>query len=136
MNNEQRYNFLVRLFILEMIISLILFFIDLILTLWINNALFLNDIIYILLTTFLISFEFIRIMAMAISETLIIRIKMIDIKFQLAILTSLLIGFGYNILFLVRLFGAACFTPVYSVASTIFICISFVLILIPKHDNN
>ena len=119
-----------------MIISLILFFIDLILTLWINNALFLNDIIYILLTTFLISFEFIRIMAMAISETLIIRIKMIGIKFQLAILTSLLIGFGYNILFLVRLFGAACFTPVYSVASTIFICISFVLILIPKHDNN
>jgi len=135
-NNEQRYNFLVRLFILEMIISLILFFIDLILTLWINNALFLNDIIYILLTTFLISFEFIRIMAMVISETLIIRIKMIGIKFQLAILTSLLIGFGYNILFLVRLFGAACFTPVYSVASTIFICISFVLILIPKHDNN
>jgi len=135
-NNRQRYNFLVRLFILEMIISLILFFIDLILTLWINNALFLNDIIYILLTTFLISFEFIRIMAMAISETLIIRIKMIGIKFQLAILTSLLIGFGYNILFLVRLFGAACFTPVYSVASTIFICISFVLILIPKHDNN
>ena len=136
MNNRQRYNFLVRLFILEMILSLLLFIIDLILTLWINNTLYLNYIVYILITTFLISFEFIRIMSMVISETLIIRIKMIGIKFQLAVLTSLLIGFGYNILFLVRLFGAACFTPVYSVASTIFICISFVLILIPKHDNN
>ena len=100
------------------------------------NTLYLNNSVYISLTTFLISFEFIRIMSMVISLTLIIRIKMIDIKFQLAILTILLIGIGYNILFLVRLFGAACFTPVYSVASTIFICISFVLILIPKHDNN
>ena len=136
MNNKQRYNFLVRLLILEMIISLILFIIDLILTLWINNTFYLNYTVYILLTTFLISFEFIRIMSMVISETLIIRIKMIDIKFQLAIITTLLIGIGFNIIFLVRLFGSACFTPVYSVASTIFICISFVLILIPEHDNN
>jgi len=119
-----------------MIISLILFIIDLILTLWINNTLYLNYIVYILLTTFLISFEFIRIMSMVISETLIMQIKMIGIKFQLAIITTILIGIGYNITFLVRLFGAACFTPVYSVASTIFICISFVLIIIPEQDNN
>ena len=63
-------------------------------------------------------------------------IKQINRKLKSDILSLLLIGIGFNIIFLIRLFGFACFAPVYSFSSMPSIIISFVLINIQEYDNN
>ncbi|MFX1386801.1 MAG: hypothetical protein ACFE9M_06260 [Promethearchaeota archaeon] len=130
------YLYLVRFAFLKLIISLILFLINLILILWINNTIVFNDIIYRGLFIFLSSFEGLRILIMFMCGILTLGIEKIDIKLKVAIITPLLFGIGFNIFFLIRLFGFACFTPVYSFACMIFIIASFVLIIIQEHDNN
>jgi len=73
---------------------------------------------------------------MVTSGIITVRIKQINRKFKAAILSFLLIGIGFNIIFLIRLFGFACFAPVYSFSSMPSIIISFVLINIQEYDNN
>ncbi len=121
---------------LKLIISLISFLLNLILILWINNSITLSKIVYTGLFIFLPWFEFIRIILMVTSGIITVRIKQINRKFKAAILSFLLIGIGFNIIFLIRLFGFACFAPVYSFSSMPSIIISFVLINIQEYDNN
>ena len=121
---------------LKLTISLILFVINLILILWISNKIFLDFQVYIGLTIFLFAFEVIRIMIMFIAGTIILRIKRVDIKFKVIIITMLLVGISFNIIFLIRLFGFACFAPVYSFSILPFISISFVLVIVQEYDNN
>ena len=110
---------------LKLIISLISFLLNLILILWINNSITLSKIVYTGLFIFLPWFEFIRIILMVTSGIITVRIKQINRKFKAAIL-----------IFLIRLFGFACFAPVYSFSSMPSIIISFVLINIQEYDNN
>jgi len=84
---------------------------------------------------FLALFEPIKILIMVISGIIVVRIKIIDRKFKVPIITALLFGIGFNIIFLIRFYGSACFTPVYSFSCMIFIYISFVLIIIQNHEK-
>jgi hypothetical protein len=136
MDNRYGYPYLVKLAFLKLIISFILFIINLVLILWINNAVFLDDTIYRGLFIFLSSFEGLRIMIMLMCGVLTLRVKKMDWKLKVAIIAALLFGIGFNILYLIRLFGFACFTPVYSFLCMVFISFSFVLIIIQDHDNN
>lgn len=136
MYNKQEYKFLVRLFVLMLLISLILFIINLILILWINKSIFLNKMVYLGLSIILFGFEIIRIGIIFISGIIILRFEAINRNYKIIILSILFIAFFFNTLFLIRLFGFACFTPIYSFLCTPFIFISFVLIIIKKHDNN
>ena len=136
MDNRYGYADLVRLAFLKLILSFILFIINLVLILWIDNAIFLDDMIYRGLFIFLSGFEGLRIIIMVMCGVLTLRVKNMDRKLKVAIITALLFGIGFNILYLIRLFGFACFTPVYSFLCMVFICVSFVLIVIQDHDNN
>lgn len=136
MYNKQEYKFLVRLFVLMFLISLILFIINLILILWINKSIFLNEMVYLGLSIILFGFEIIRIGIIFISGIIILRFEAINRNYKIIIISILFIAFFFNTLFLIRLFGFACFTPIYSFLCTPFIFISFVLIIIKKHDNN
>ncbi len=136
MYNKQEYKFLVRLVVLTLIISLILFTINLILILWINKSIFLNEMIYIGLTMFLFGFEVIRITIMFISGKITLRFEGIERNYKITIITVLFIAIVFNTIFLIRLFGFACFAPIYSFLCMPFIFISFILIIIQKHDNN
>lgn len=136
MYNKKEYKFLVRLFVLKLILSLILSIINLILILWINKSIFLIEIVYIGLTMFLLGFEVIRITIMFISELITFRFEGIDRNYKISIMTVLFIAIVLNSFFLIRLFGFACFAPIYSFLCIPFIFISFVLIIIKKHDYN
>lgn len=136
MNTCQRINFLVGLVFLSLIISLILFVINLILFLWVNNTIFLDFQVHIGLIIFLFAFEIIRIMIIFMIGTFTLRIKKIDIRIKVTILTSLFIGVGLNFIFLIRLFGFACFAPVYSFSCLLFVSIPFVLVVVQEYEND
>ena len=135
MNNRKRYNLLVGLVILNVFITIILFIIDLFLISWINQLVSLNQLVLVGFYLFLVLFEPIRISIMFISGIITIRIKTIDRKYKVPIITALLFGIGFNIYFLIRFYGDACFTPVYSFSCMLFIYISFVLIVIQNHEK-
>jgi len=135
MNNRKRYNLLVVLVILNVIITIISFIISLILILWIKQLVSLNQLVLTGLYLFLLIFEPIRTLIMFISGIITLRIKIINRKFKVPIITALLFGIGFNIIFLIRFYGFACFAPVYSFSCMIFIYISFVLIIIQNHEK-
>lgn len=135
MNNRKRYNLLVGLVILNVFITIILFIMDLFLISWINQLVSLNQLVLIGFYLFLVLFEPIRISIMFISGIITIRIKTIDRKYKVPIITALLFGIGFNIYFLIRFYGDACFTPVYSFSCMLFIYIAFVLIVIQNHEK-
>lgn len=135
MNNRKRYNFLAGLVILNVFITIILFIISLLLILRINQIVSLNQLVLIGLYFILILFEPIRTAIMFISGIITLRTKTIDRKFKVPIITALLFGIGFNIIFLIRFYGSACFTPVYSFSCMLFIYISFVLIIIQNHEK-
>ncbi|MFX1501791.1 MAG: hypothetical protein ACFFDH_12580 [Promethearchaeota archaeon] len=136
MYKKQRYTLLVVLVNLNLIISLILILFNLILILWVNNSIVLSKIVYNGLFIFLVWFEFVRTILIITSGILTGRIKYTNRKIKTIILSSLVTGFGFNLWFLIRLFGFACFAPAYSFSCMPFICISYVLIIIKEYDNN
>lgn len=135
MNNRKKHNLLVGLIISNVFLTIIVFIINLLLILWINQLLFLNQIFLTGLYLFLILFEPIRTLIMFISGIITLRIKTINRKFKVPIIAALLFGIGFNIIFLIRFYGFACFAPVYSFSCMIFIYISFVLIIIQNHEK-
>lgn len=134
MNTSKGINFLVGLVFLSLIISSILFVINLILSLWVNDTIFLDFQVYIGLIIVLFIFEIIRIMIMFMIGFFTITIKRIDIKIKVTILVSLIIGIGLNFIFLIRLFGFACFAPVYSFSCLPFVSIPFVFVVVQEYD--
>ncbi len=135
MNNRKRYKLLVGLVILNVLITIISFIISLILISWIKQLISLNQLVLMGLYLFLALFEPIRTLIMFISGIISLRSKIIDRKFKVPIITALLFGIGFNIIFLIRFYGFACFAPVYSFSCMIFIYISFVLIIIQNHEK-
>ena len=135
MNNRKTYNLLVRLVILNVFITIILFIINLFLISCINQLISLNPLVLIGFYLFLTLFEPLKTLIMFISGIIIVRIKTIDRRFKVLIITALLFGIGFNIIFLIRLYGFACFAPAYSFSCMLLIYISFVLIIIQNHEK-
>ena len=72
---------------------------------------------------------------MFISGIITIKTKIIERKFKTIIVIILLFGIGFNVYYLIRILIFACFAPVYNFITMIFIYLSFVLIIIQKHQN-
>ena len=121
---------------INLILSLVLFIINLVLIQWINLSIKFSGIIYTELLLILSSFEIIRTVLMTSSGILTLKIRGINRKIKAIIVPTLLFGIGFNIIFLIRLFGFACFAPVYSFLSLPFICVFIMLIIVQEHDNN
>ncbi|MFX1585501.1 MAG: hypothetical protein ACFFDL_13190 [Promethearchaeota archaeon] len=136
MNNKQKYGFLEILALINIILSIILFLINLLLILWINNHISLNQIVYIVLGIFLLSFEISRLIILLSSGIIFLWIKNIKIFRKASIITSLLIGIIFDALFLIRFLGLACFVPAFSFISMLFIYFASVKIILFKHNNN
>jgi len=135
MINRKKHNLLIGLVILNVFLTIIIFIISLLLISWINQLISLNQLVLTGLYLFLLLFEPIRTLIMFISGIITLRIKIINRKFKVPIITALLFGIGFNIIFLIRFYGFACFAPVYSFSCMIFIYISFVLIIIQNHEK-
>jgi hypothetical protein len=136
LDNRQKYRFLESLALINIILSIILFLINLLLILWINNSISFNQVVYIVLGIFLLSFEIFRLIIMVISEIVFLWIKNIKLFRKASIITSLLIGTIFNTLFLIRFLGLACFVPVFSFISMLFIYFASIKIILFKHNNN
>ena len=126
---------LTQIVVFNVIISLILFMINLLLILGINESLSLNEMVYLLLGICLPMFEIIRLMLMFISGIIALRIKEFSRRYKAAIVSKYVFGILSNLLFLIRLLGFACFVPAFSFSTMIFIYISFAVIIIHKNTS-
>lgn len=136
MELRKRYNLLVGLIILNVLITVTLFIINLLLISWINQLISLDQFVSIGIYLSIIILEPTRVSIMFISGIFTIRIKSIERKFKVIIITTLLFGIGFNIYYIIRFFILVCFAPIFSFLSMLFIYISFVLIIMQNHEND
>ncbi|MFX1487672.1 MAG: hypothetical protein ACFFBI_00875 [Promethearchaeota archaeon] len=134
MNYKEGYKLLTQLVVLNVFISLILFMVNLILILGINESLSLSEQVYILLGICLPMLELIRLILMFFSGIITLRIKEFSRRFKAVLVSKFVFGISGNLIFLIRLLGFACFVPAFSFSTMVFIYISFAVIIIHK-DN-
>ncbi|MFW9864681.1 MAG: hypothetical protein ACFFEN_01155 [Candidatus Thorarchaeota archaeon] len=134
MNYKEGYKLLTQFVVFNVFISLILFMVNLILILGINESLFLSEWVYILLGICLPMLEIIRLMLMFFSGILTLRIKEFSRRYKAVLISKFVFGILGSLIFLIRLLRFACFVPAFSFSTMVFIYISFAVIIIHK-DN-
>lgn len=135
MDRNYKYELILKLIIINIIISILLFLINVILISLINGIISISQDLLFILYALLIGLEFIRIILLLFSVVIILKFEKINIWYKYTILLSLLIGTIINSWFLVRIFGFACFAPSYSFVTMLFIIASYILILFMQYEN-
>lgn len=135
MDRNYKYELILKLIIINIIISILLFLINVILISLINGIISISQDLLFILYALLIGLEFIRIILLLFSVVIILKFEKINIWYKYTILLLLLIGTIINSWFLVRIFGFACFAPSYSFVTMLFIIASYILILFMQYEN-
>ncbi len=126
------YKILKKLVSINIIFLLVLLFMNLILMFWINGHINLSQIVYLPLYILLPFFEIFRSLILLVTAFTTIKINRYQTIYAIIIILNLFTGIIFNTLFLTRLFGYACFTPLLNFLSILFVGLSSIMILIKK----
>jgi len=126
------YKILKKLVSINIIFLLVLLFMNLILMFWISGHINLSQIVYLPLYILLPFFEIFRSLILLMTAFTTIKINRYQTIYTIIIILNLFTGIIFNTLFLTRLFGYACFTPLLNFLSIPFVGLSSIMILIKK----
>jgi len=126
------YKFLKELVYTNIIFVFVLLFINLILMLWINEYINLSQVVYLPLYILLPFFEIFRSLILLITVFITVKINKYQSIYIIIIILNLFTGIIFNCIFLAKLFGYACFTPLLNYLSIPFVILSSIMILIKK----
>jgi len=126
------YKILKKLVSINIIFLLVLLFMNLILMFWISGHINLSQIVYLPLYILLPFFEIFRSLILLITAFTTIKINRYQTIYIIIIILNLFTGIIFSTLFLTRLFGYACFTPLLNFLSIPFVGLSSIMILIKK----
>jgi len=126
------YKILKELVYTNIIFVFVLLFINLILMLWINDYINLSQVVYLSLYILLPFFEIFRSLILLITAFITVKINKYQSTYIIIIILNLFTGIIFNSLFLTKLFGYACFTPLLNYLSIPFVGLSSIMILIKK----
>lgn len=132
MKINYKYKILKELVYTNIIFVFVLLFINLILMLWINEYINLNQVVYLPLYILLPFFEIFRSLILLITVFITVKIDKYQSIYIIIIILNLFTGIIFNCIFLTKLFGYACFTPILNYLSIPFVILSSIMILIKK----
>lgn len=132
MKINYKYKILKELVYTNIIFVFVLLFINLILMLWINEYINLSQVVYLPLYILLPFFEIFRSLILLITVFITVKIDKYQSIYIIVIILNLFIGIIFNGIFLIKLFGYACFTPILNYLSIPFVILSSIMILIKK----
>lgn len=132
MKINYNYKNLKELAYTNIIFVFVLLFINLILMLWINEYINLSQVVYLPLYILLPFFEIFRSLILLITVFITVKINKYQSIYIIIIILNLFTGIIFNCIFLTKLFGYACFTPLLNYFSIPFVILSSIMILIKK----
>jgi predicted nucleic acid-binding protein len=132
MKINYKYKILKELVYTNIIFVFVLLFINLILMLWINEYINLSQVVYLPLYILLPFFEIFRSLILLITVFITVKIDKYQSIYIIVIILNLFTGIIFNCIFLTKLFGYACFTPILNYLSIPFVILSSIMILIKK----
>ncbi len=126
------YKILKELVYANIIFVFVLLYINLILMLWIDGYINLSQVVYSSLYILLPFFEIFKSIILLITAFITIQINKYQSTYIIIIILNLFMGIIFSSLFLIRLFGYACYAPLLNFLSIPFVGLSSIMILIKK----
>lgn len=126
------YKILKKFVYTNIIFVVVLLFVNLILMLWIDKYINLSQIVYIPLYILLPFLEILSSLILLITAFITAKSSKFQPIYTIIIILNLFTGIIFNGLFLIKLFGDACFTPLLNYISVPFVGLSSIMILIKK----